>query len=118
MLHRIRPHLSWLLVVLVWAVTVAPGKACFHSTPRYDPSTPGPTISRSWLLAPAAAAAAITTALPRPTDAEASTPLAARNWRLLAGAAGAATGDAGKPLAEELMLLNARGEGRRKERDA
>lgn len=100
---------------MVWAVTVAPGKACFHSTPRYEPNTPGPTISRSWLLADAAAD--ITTALPRPTDAD-STPLAARNWRLLAGAAGVHTGDADKPLAEELLLLNARGEGRRMAPDA
>jgi hypothetical protein len=51
-------YLSWLLSVLVCAVTVASGYCCFHSVPIKEPNTPGPTISKSWLPAVAMAATA------------------------------------------------------------
>ena len=40
-------HLSWPASVLVCVITVADGCASFHSTAALEPSTPGPTTSRS-----------------------------------------------------------------------
>lgn len=66
------------------------GNSCFHNVPIYEPSTPGPTMSKSWLLA----CAAITRCCPRPAVIGASANDAS-NCLLVACSAAAAECKAG-----------------------